>query len=605
MNVLPHAWHRILLSWLYSTSALAAAPSDAPQPLETVIVTATRTPQSIANVLSDVRVIDQAAIDQAGPISLTELLQRQGGVEIAANGGPGQLSSVFIRGSNANHAVVLIDGVRVNSATAGTNALENIPLSQIERIEVLRGPASSLYGADAIGGVIQIFTKQHDRTSARAGTGTWSTHEASAGFGRHVGATALSLQAGYFDSHSFSATNANLPSNYDPDNDPYRNKNISAGVSQDLAPGHSVAVRVLHSDGSTHYDDFGNTDAIDHQRLTSAAVESRNRISTQWSSLVRLAYGADHRSDEAAFPFHFNTDQTQVTWQNDFGALGGQLAAGVDWRMENVGSDTVFDRTRRHESSLFASYAASLDPHLFQASLRSDNDSQFGKRSTGNLGYGYRVTPELRLAALAGTAFKAPTFNDLYYPGFSNPNLKPEQSDSAETSARFARGGLSLTATVFENRIRDLIQFDFATSAPINVASARNRGATFGTGFTADIWHVDVEWTHQNPVDTATGDLLPRRARNFASGSVGYAAGSWRAGLAVVSSGERFDNAFSSPPPRLGGYTLINLYAAYALTPELSLSARLNNAADKSYELVQGYNTLRRNVFVALEYAAK
>jgi len=603
MNVLSRSWPSTIIFCLCSSHAIAQ--SDAPRPLETVIVTATRTPQSIANVLSDVRVIDQATIDQAGPISLTELLQRHGGVEIAANGGPGQLSSVFIRGSNANHVVVLIDGVRVNSATAGTNALENIPLSQIERIEVLRGPASSLYGADAIGGVIQIFTRQHDRTSARVGSGTWSTNEVSTGFGRHLGSTALSLQAGYFDSRSFSATNANLPSNYDPDVDPYRNKNISVGISHDLAPGHSVALRVLHSDGTTHYDDFGNTDAIDHQRLTSAAVESRNRILPQWTSLVRIAYGADHRSDEAAFPFYFNTDQTQATWQNDFNALGGQLAAGVDWRMEKVASDTAFDHTRRHDSSLFASYAASLDPHLFQVSLRSDNDSQFGTRSTGNLGYGYRMTPDLRLSALAGTAFKAPTFNDLYYPGFSNPNLKPEKSDSAEVSARFARGGLSLTATLFENHIRDLIQFDFATSAPINVASARNRGETLGAGVTADIWHANIEWTHQNPIDTATGDLLPRRARNYASGSIGYALGAWRAGLSVVSSSERFDNAFSPPPPRLGGYTLINLHTAYALTPELSLSARLNNAADKSYELVSGYNTPRRNVFVALEYAAK
>lgn len=582
---------------------VALAQSAAPLPQ--VVVTATRTPLAFSSVLSDVVVIDQEIIDRAGPVSLPELLRTHAGVEIAANGGPGQPASVFLRGTNANHVVVLIDGVRVNSATAGTTALENIPLSQIERIEVLRGPASSLYGADAVGGVIQVFTKQGERTTARAGAGTWHTHDASAGFGRNLGATAVSLQAGYFETDGFSATNPRLPSNFDPDTDPYRNRNANVAVTQALAEGQSLAARVFHSDGTTHYDEFGNTDATDRQRLTSAAIESRNRIAGHWRSLLRLALGADHRADQAALPFFFDTEQKQATWQNDFDAAGGEAAAGVEWRQEEVSSDTPFDRTKRRVLAFFGSYAARFDRILLQVSLRRDDDSQFGARTTGNLAYGFRVTPTLRLSASAGTAFKAPTFNDLYYPGFSNRDLQPEKAKSAEMAARYDDGVLHAALTVFESRIRDLIRFDFATSAPVNVARARNRGATLGAGYASGSWRANVEWTQQNPVDEATGAPLPRRARNHGAASLSYAPGPWRAGLDVIASGQRLDNAFAAPPPRLGGYTLVNLRAAYAVTATLSLTARLNNATDKDYELVQGYNTPRRNVFVAIEYAAK
>jgi vitamin B12 transporter len=597
------ACRRAVASGLLLLPAWVAAQSAPPLP--TVVVTATRTPQAAANVLSDVVVIDEETIRRAGPVSLPELLQAHAGVEIAANGGPGQLASVFLRGANANHTVVLIDGVRVNSATAGTTALENIPLAQIERIEVLRGPASSLYGADAIGGVIHVFTRRQERTDARAGAGTWRSRELSAGLGRRFDATTLSLQAGYLDSDAFSATNAALPSNFDPDRDPYRNRSAGVALGHALADGHDVALRLFRSEGSTHYDDFGNTDATDRQRLTSTAIESRNRIGENWRSLLRVARGSDHRTAEAAFPFRFDTDQTQATWQNDFGAAGGDLAAGVEWRREKVGSDTPFDRTTRRVASLFASYAARLDAHLAQASVRRDDDSQFGGHTTGTLAYGYRIATPLRLSASAATAFKAPTFNDLYFPGFGNPDLQPEKSRSAEVAARYDDGAWRVSLTAFDNRIRDLIQFDFATSAPRNIARARNRGATLAAGYAGESWRAGLEWTHQDPVDEATDAPLPRRARDHGTAHVAFAHGLWRAGVEVVASGARFDNAFAPPAPRLGGYALVHVHAAWALTRALSLSARVNNVADRDYELVRGYNTPGRYVFVAVEYAAR
>ncbi len=573
-----------------------------------VVITATRTPQEAANVLSDVRVIDAATIERSAGLSLPELLQQQAGVEIASNGGPGQLASVFIRGTNANHVLLLIDGVRVNSATAGTNAFENIPLDQIERIEVLRGPASSLYGSDAIGGVIQIFTKQGERTTARASVGSFDTGALSAGLGRRLGpggATRLSLQAGASYSRAFSATNAALAAYYNPNPNPYRNRNLGLTLGQTLAPGQSLTLRGLYSDGHTSYDDYGNTEAVTHDQLSSLALESSNQVTPAWHSLLRLARGADHRADRAAYPFHFNTDQDQATWQNNVGALGGQIAAGLEWRREHVASDTVFDRTDRRVASAFASYAASLGRQLVQASLRRDHDSQFGGRNTGNLAYGWRLLPALRVSASLGTAFKAPTFNDLYYPGFSNPNLRPETSRSGELAARWDDGRLSAALTAFDNRIRDLIQYDFVSSMPQNIASARIRGTTLGLGWTATDWQARAEWTHQNPIDEATGQRLLRRARDHATASLTLTPGGpWSAGIDLVASSARDDSPYAPPPPRLGGYALVNLRAACRLSPAWTLSLDLANAADKHYELVRGYNTAPRNVTLALAYSA-
>jgi len=597
----------LLLSTLLLPTFSAFA---ADQNLPPVVVTATRAPQSVANVLADMRVIDDYTIANAGAMTLTELLQAHGGVEIAANGGPGQISSVFIRGSNANHVVVLVDGVRINSATAGLNAFENLPLAQIDHIEILRGPGSSLYGADAIGGVIQIFTKGagQDRTEASIGAGRWATREASAGIARHFGATRLSVQLGYRSSRPFSATNEANTFSFNPDDDPYRNSNLGLNLEHDWADGQTIAARLLTSRGTTHFDSGPDSDDLNRQRLGSLALESRNRISADWRSLLRFARGSDHSTSEGSFAGFFNTDQDQVTWQNDINTLGGQVVAGVDWRREKVDSDTLFTVTSRSFRAAFAGYSASIGQHLVEASLRYDDDSQFGSHSTGKLGYGYRLTPEWRVSGSVGTAFKAPSFNDLYFPlsfGFSgNPDLRPERARNTEAALRYEAGAAQAGLTVFSNRVRDMIAIDPTFTTVINVNRARIRGLTLDGSLRQGIWQARAELTHQEAEDADTGLRLVRRAKQLGSASLNAADGPWRAGIEWVASGDRFGTAANSDTSRMGGYALVNLTAGWALTPQWSLSARLNNVADKHYELVQGYNTPGRNLFVALAYSA-
>jgi vitamin B12 transporter len=517
------------------------------------------------------------------------------------------VSGVFLRGSNANHVVLLIDGVRINSATAGTNAFENIPLEQIERIEILRGPASSLYGADAIGGVIQIFTRREPRTQARLGAGRWKSREGSVGLGRELGATRWSLQAGYRESDSFSATSEGHPFSFDPDDDAYRNSSLGLSASHDWAEDQTLAASLLHSDGTTRFD--GGAGDVNRQKLTTASIESRNRLHADWRSTLRIARGRDDIDTDGSFPSRFRTEQDQASWQNDVAALGGQWVAGLEWRRERVDSSTAYTRDRRTVRSAFGAYSAEWQGHLLQASVRRDDNSQFGAHTTGNLAYGLRLTPAWRLSASAGSAFKAPSFNDLYFPlsfGFSgNPDLEPERSRSAELGARYEAQGVQAGLTLFHTRIRELIAVDPSFSTVVNVNRARIRGATLHAAIERGDWTARGEFTHQDPRDAETDRQLVLRARRHASASLVFAPQPWRAGIELVASDTRYGTAANTPDSRLGGYALLNLHAGYALSREWSVSVRLNNAADKRYELVQDYNTPRRNVFVALDYAAK
>ena len=611
------------LSFLLSLLASPARAAESTQ-LAPVVVTATRFSQPLAEALSDVRVIDADTIRRAGAATLTELLQAHAGVEISANGGPGQTSAVYLRGSNANHVLVLVDGVRINSATAGTTALENLPLAQIERIEVVRGAASSLYGADAIGGVIQIFTRRGERTELRLGVGGNATRDVSVGVGRVFGATQVDLQTGYRETRAFSASNTGAGAGvFNVDDDRYRNSNLNGAVSHAWASGHSLTLRGLVSVGRTQFDSGAASDDASRQRLGSLALECRDRLSEQWSSLVRLARGTDDTRISGSFPSRFRTDQDQLAWQNDVKALGGQLASGVEWRRERVDADTAYTQTSRHAGAVFASYGGAIDAHSGQLSLRHDRDSQFGGHTTGNLGYGYQLAPAWRLSAGAGTAFKAPTFADLYFPstdfgspGFpfvfaGNPTLRPERSRNVEAGVRFEDGGARAGLVLFRNRIRDLIvsgplPSDASVNSLINLESARIDGATLSGAFSTADWRVGAELTHQQAIDTRTRERLLRRARNHATASAEWTPGDWRAGIEWLGSGAREDIDFVSfSRTTLGGYGLVRLHAGYRVTPELSVSARLNNAADKGYELVRGFNTPGRNLFVALEYAAR
>ncbi len=580
---------------------------------EEVVVTATRIPQKVSASSQHVTVITAEEIAAGGYQSLTELLQARGGVEGTASGGPGQPSAVFIRGAEARHTLVLIDGLRINSPANGGTPYENIPLRQIERIEIVPGPLSSVYGSDAIGGVIQIFTRRGaDGASARVEAGSYGTRGLSATYGRRVTDTEFSVSAGAFESRAFDATKPEIPfAQHNPDTDRYRNKNFSARLAQHFNGAHELGATVFYSEGATHFDAGATTDDVNRQTLQAFSVYSRNQVSANWVSLVRLGTTRDDSSSVGAFPGYFRTDQNQATWQNDFQTAAGTVVAGLEYLDQGVASSVPYQQTGRLMKSAFAGYRGNYGANALQVNARRDDDSQFGAHNTGSLGYSYRFNSGWRARASAGTAFKAPTFNDLYFPDlppffYSNPNLRPERSRSKEAGVDYDGAKRYFAATLFQNDITDLITVytDPVTfvSTTQNLMSAQIKGLELAWRGESRGWRTRAQLTVQDPIDELTGAQLRRRAKQFGSLGAGRKFGDVQLGAEINGTGARYDSTNEAPNTRLHGYGLINLTANYPLAKEWSINARWNNVFDRDYELVQFFNTPGSNVLVWLAW---
>jgi vitamin B12 transporter len=584
--------------------------------LDDIVVTATRIPQPKESVIADVTVINADEIQQAGQTTLAELLQLQPGIEFSSNGGAGKVSNIFLRGSNSSHVVVLIDGMRINSATTGTVSFENLPLAQIDRIEILRGPATSLYGQDAIGGVIQLFTKKGEgktKLYANVGYGTYDTSLGEAGIRGRINDTRYALNVSASNTNSFSALDSNNP-NID-DNDAYRNLAISGSLSQLLTEDHEMGIQFFNSDGVTRFDNrFNFTDFSSKAKLTqqSIALFSKNQWTSFWQSNFRVGVSKDKSRtyDEFGAPAvsRFDTEQMQINWQNDFNLPIGTLTLIYDRLEEDITSSTQFKETNRINEGYVASYLANIGAHSFHLSYRDDHNSSFGKNQTGGIGYGFSFNDNWRTTASYGSAFKAPSFNDLYFPDFfgfatSNPNLKPEKSDNIEASLRYQNNIANASLTIYENKIRNLIALD-ATFVPFNVNKATLRGLTLAGDVQLDRWRMSGSVDIQSPRDDETNNLLVRRANRHAKLSLRYNLNKWRFGAEAIATSASYNDAANTK--RIDGYAILNLTSQYMINNDWTVQARINNVLDKSYTTAFSgdiaYNTPGSNLFVNLRY---
>lgn len=606
---------------------LAAWPAHAQVSIysDDVVITASRVEQSRESVLADVSVITRDDIERAGQSTLVELLRTQPGVQIESNGGPGANANVHLRGTHSQAVVVLVDGMRMGSATNGTTAFNQITPEQIERIEIVRGPASSLYGSDAVGGVIQIFTRQgagKPNFTASAGYGSYDTRTASAGVGGTVENTRFALNVSSLDTDGISALK--VSKGVDADHDGYRNLTVSGHLNQKLAEGHDIGLQLFHSEGSGEFDGR-NFPANQDMRQQIIAVTSDNRLAGFWMSHLKLGESMDDLRSEGSFGIsNIRTKQRQYSWQNDFSLPLGMLTLAYDRIEDRVKSDTAYARDYRSNNGWLANYLLELGPHAFNLGLRRDDNSQFGKHDTGNIGYGYQIAPHWRVTGSYGTAFRAPTFNDLYWPfqdfgyGFTyqgNPDLKPETSRNKEVSVTYDQGHHRVTATAYHNRIDDLLVCcqGLAHDFPVNVGAATIKGVTLAYEGWFGNYHMRTNLDVLNPKNDDTGNVLTRRARQYGSLWLGRTMGDLELGAEVIASGKRYNDAANNH--RLHGYTLVNLTAAYRFTPEWSLNARVDNLFDRAYALTTtasdfnptapDYGTPGINAFVGLRWQPK
>lgn len=607
---------------LAGAGLLSSSVSAQTHVLEPVVVTATRVEQRVSDTLSDVSVIDREQIEAAGQSTLTELLARQPGVQMSGNGGAGASVDYFIRGSDSRQTVVLIDGVRVGSGSSGTAALQYLPLSQIERIEVLRGPASAVFGADAIGGVIQIFTRRGDdglQGEVFAGGGSYGSSEGSASVRGGDGRWRFALGAGVSSSRGFSSTSPRINEGvsvarraHNPDRDGYLNQNFSGSLSFTPHAGTEIGVSALASKGYNEFDSglsFPNTrNDFDNDSATVYLTHAWNdAVSTTLRSGRSVE---DFISYARTSPLgnHFRTEQYSHALEARVKLPLGALFGSVERLEQDVLSTTptaVNIDTERKIDSLQLGWSGAIDRHSLQLNTRHDRYSTSSQhKTTGNVAYGYRLTDEWRLHGGYGTAFRLPTFNQLFFPGFGNPDLAPESSRNKEAGVVWQRKGSRAALTAYDNKVRNLINtvtVSPGVSEARNVGEARLRGMTFD-GSTYLFGHTELQGSVDllDATDQDSGDRLQRRAVQTGQLRVIQHMTRGRVGIEIQTTGDRYSNADETR--RLGGYTLLNLFAVWKLSPEVALEARVNNLTDKDYTTVFGYNTAGSSVFAGLRY---
>lgn len=606
---------------------LLAGSAQAATSLDTVVVTATRQESRVAEVLADVTVIEREEIERSGQDTVTELLARQPGIQTASNGGPGTVTSFYVRGANSNQTKILIDGIAINSADLSGSPLRYIGLADVERIEILRGPAATLYGADALGGVIHIVTRRGApglRVDGFVGYGSHDTREAGAGVSGGDERWRFRLEANQRTSDGFSAQRH--ASNRDADKDAYRNSGGAASLSFTPAAGHEIGGSWRRNEGVVHYDSgnqpaTGNYDDRSRFRNEQWQVFSHNRLTDFWTS--RLQYGeAEDRQksyywDAWAWPVALetitrqNTRNKQLSWQNDIALPLGKALLAVERQRQEITPDTGYARRPEVDNdSVLAGWTASHGDHSWQLNARRDDHSEFGGETTWGAAYGYRINRQLRLHASYGTAFKAPSVYQLYMTspwGNGNPNLKPETSRNREAGLTWDNGVHNVSATYYNNRVKNLIDW---VSDPItwigtydNVSKARLEGVTLTYGGQFGDWKLNASYDWLHAENTDTDRELGRRARHKAMLALSRVWGPFSAGLEVQGVGRRYDT--NNETGRMSGYGLVNLTAGYRINNELSLEARVNNVLDKSYETVRGYNTPGANAFLTLRYSPR
>lgn len=584
--------------------------------LDEVIVTATRTPQPLNKTLADTTVLNEQAIRQSGAPDVATLLRAVAGVEVAQSGGLGANSSTFMRGTNSSHVLVLLDGVRISSATTGTTALEHLMLDNIARIEVVRGNVSSLYGSEAIGGVIQLFTKQGSGTpapNAGVGFGSHGTQKIAAGFSGAANDTTFSLNVGNVKTNGVSAINPRLAPAANPNNDGYHNTTISGQVQHAFNADHALSATVFSTRGNKQYDNSFGLPTDTNNLLTTLdkfSVASDNQFTQAWHSQLRLAQGTDsnHAYLNGMPSFFFQTRSNQLTWQNDVALTESQkVSFAVEQLAQQLSSDTKYTQTKRTVNSVLGGYVGEFGAHQLQLNVRQDRYSDMGGVNTGLLGYGWQFADAWRATASVSNGFKAPTFADMYYPltwGYAgNPNLRPERADNREVGVHYAAGGQSFKAVYFDQRIRDLIVINNTFTSVTNLNQARIDGVELHYAGTFDHTRLTANLTLQNPRDGVSGTRLLRRSKELATVGIMQDLGAWKVGGELRHNGSRSDADIATfAPVILPSYQLVNLTANYQLAPQLSLNGRVDNLFNKDYMQVHGYNTLGRTVFVGLSY---
>jgi vitamin B12 transporter len=617
----PLTWVAAAAMTLCSLSAQAQSAAAGEQRMAETVVTATRSAISVDETLADVAVISQEQIESMAPVrSAAELLQRlAGGVQLSSNGGRGAAQSVFLRGTASTQTLLLIDGVRYGSATMAAPVLENLPLEMIERIEVVKGPASALYGSEAIGGVIQVFTKR----GADAGKPFLGNASVTAGENGYKAASAgLRGAQNGFDyqiglnrlvDHGFSATNPKAgPYTYNPDRDGFDQTSVNLGLGYALNSDWRVDTNFLQSDGRVHTDSGLGSNPYSDLKTRVAKLKLTGKVLPNWTTYVSVGQSRDEQKNFGS-PYgdsHFNTTQLEYKWDNEIRTMLGTVLAGAERLEQKVDVSSDYAVTRRSINAVFLGLNGSAGRHSWQGNVRRDDNSQFGGMTTYGLSYGYEFIQGLRAYASHGKSMRAPSFNDLYYvdPSYpmynGNPNLRPEEGRNNEIGLQWNQGIHRAKLLHFDNKVSNLIAFG-STGMTNLQGETRLKGWSLEYGVNVAGWGVSANYDYLD-AKQADGRPVLRRAKNQFALNVDKRLGAWKLGGSLLHVSSRKDTDFNTyATVTLPAYTTMDLYAEYRINPEWSLQARVANVGNKHYETVYGFNQLGRAGYLTLKWAMR
>jgi len=576
--------------------ALAETDSESSiQASEPLVVTANRTETPADNSLSATSVIDRDAIERSQAPDLLELLRMEAGVDINRAGGPGAQTSVFLRGTNSNHTLVLIDGVRVAAAGTGAFTWETLDPALIERIEIVRGPRAARWGSDAIGGVIQIFTRRNDDISARVAIGSYGDRSLSVA----VGNERFTLSASQRNVDGFSAQNPGGFA-FDPDDDGFDQTSAALRASLPIGSG------ILEAHARLNQSDIEFDQGESDQFNASGGLDYRLETIRGWRLSAQLLSLRDELESSTAFgDSELTTRRIQAGLQAE-----RQLESGLRWMLgvdawNEAGESRGDWDDDRSSLGAWTGIDGRFDQVDFEASLRIDEDSEYGGEVTGDLAAGWNLGDRWRVHGSLGRGFRSPTFNQLFSPGFfgsfaGNPDLGPETSTSIEAALQW-RGnrGHRLNLNLFRTRIDDLIDFAGADFQAINIRRTEIEGAELAHAYRGGRWITKTQLTWQNSEDRDSGQDLLRRANFKASSRIDYlwASDAWL-GIELVHVGERKDVGRTE----LASYTLLNFSAGIELSERWRLEGRIDNLNDRDYDPLIGFNAPGRSGRVALQW---
>lgn len=578
--------------------------------LKEVVVTASRVQQPVGDVVADISIIDRMEIDRLGVSTVRQLLARLPGLQAIFSG---DSINVYVRGAEARMTALYVDGVRVDSQDGlrlgGGVPWELVPIDQIDRIEVLRGPASAIYGSDAMGGVIQIFTRRGVAgftPFVNLGAGSFNLKKLEAGFSGGQGGWDYALSVGRETSDGFN-TRPDLLHN--PDHEAHSRQSGSLRLGYQLSASHRVELTALDSTLNFQYVPWnGGADIEAKSTLGTTAVSWSAQWTDAYSTRLSLSQSQTARTDNA--PNDFQTNLQTALFENSLRFGPGTLTAVFEHRSDDFDAKaTTWDpafKGARTQTAVALGYGANYGQHAVQVNVRQDNDSLFTSKQTGALAYAYTFAPNWRANVSAGTAFRAPTLEQVYGP-YGDAKLAPESNQNHELGVSYTTAARSFKAVVYHNDILNMISSSqtLATCSAgyfcyYNVGQASIQGVTLSGVQRVGDYEMRASLDSMAPINSITGKTLSLRARKTLSLGVDRRVAAWRLGGELQAVGERFDNAANTVV--LPGYALLNLNVSKQMAKDWQVVMRMDNATDVNYQQVGQIATPGRTFYVGLQW---